>query len=190
MARMLGVVAALVCTCGTAAAAVAVAAGPARRAAAPEGLLLVEFLDYVKGWPWWRVTLLSPAGKRLPVPERVRKFPHELSPDGRMVAGVRDGKLLLGPVRGGALKTILRGVCARPYPHLRFRFDRPESRRRVESRWAAVRPRDGSGRREWPDNREGLRPHGQRDAVIEAARHGSRTAGRWTRIARLSLLVT
>ena len=59
---------------------VSTASGPAASEQVPavQGVLVVEASG--------RVTILSPAGKRLPVPARVREFPFGLSPDTRLVA--------------------------------------------------------------------------------------------------------
>ena len=56
-------------------------------------------------------------GNKLPVPQRLHTFPSGLSPDARLVAGVvgrpedQYQSVVLGPVRGGSLKTVLRGSC-------------------------------------------------------------------------------
>lgn len=71
------------------------------------GLLVVE-----QGQPSPRVTILTLAGRRLPVPARVREFPFGLSPDARLVAAVSADGVLIGPVRGGSMNSVLRGSCA------------------------------------------------------------------------------
>ena len=72
------------------------------------------------------VTIISLTGKRLPVPARVRKSPFGLSPDARMVAVVSGnepgatrqeyatGGVLVGAVRGGSMRSVLRGDCDSP----------------------------------------------------------------------------
>jgi hypothetical protein len=89
------------------------------RSASPPGLLVVEHPDYhPSSSP--RATLISPAGKPLPLPARLRRFPYGLSPDAGMVVGFSGerstGDLLLGPVRGGSLATLVHGVCSRSRP--------------------------------------------------------------------------
>ena len=69
-----------------------------------------------------RVSILSLAGNRLPVPPRLRTLgwvasqlsPNvRLSPDARFVADadVRRGNVLVGRVQGGAMRTVLRSPC-------------------------------------------------------------------------------
>ena len=73
--------------------------------AAVRGVLVVEASR--------RVTILSLAGKRLPVPARVRESPVGLSPDTRLVAGNSDDSVLMG-VSGGSMTAVLRGNSASP----------------------------------------------------------------------------
>jgi hypothetical protein len=85
------------------------------------GLLMVE-------WPSQagdaRVTIVSVAGKHLPVPARVRQFPLGLSPDARMVAGTDVDAVDVGPVRGGSTRTLLRGNCPpKPGPVCSYGID-------------------------------------------------------------------
>ena len=72
-------------------------------------------------YPKALVSILTLDGKSLAVPARVREFPLGLSPDARLVAGVSappqlhgTGAVLLGPVHGGSMKTVLRGDCTSP----------------------------------------------------------------------------
>jgi hypothetical protein len=61
----------------------------------------------------WQVTIVSLEGKRLPVPARVREAPYGLSPDARYVAEILPDSVLVGRVRGGAMRTLLRNPCGR-----------------------------------------------------------------------------
>jgi WD40 repeat protein len=77
--------------------------------ASPAALLVIE-----SGSPPARVSIVTLAGKKLPVPPRVRASPGGLSPDERLVARVRDGSassavetLELASIRGGTAKTLL-----------------------------------------------------------------------------------
>jgi len=89
--------------------------GPAQGAAV-RGLLLA---DDAYSYPGHTVRIASLAGKRLSVPPRVRYYPSGLSPDGRLIAGSPSGleggsdsvKVVLGHVRNGPMKTILRAEC-------------------------------------------------------------------------------
>ena len=67
-----------------------------------------------------RASIVSLAGKELPVPARLRKLRWgvwRLSPDGRFVAEVRPGtvlrrgSVLVGRVRGGSMQTVLEEPC-------------------------------------------------------------------------------
>ena len=93
-------------------------------AAATAGLLVVEYSG--------KVTVMSLAGKRFPVPARVREAPLGLSPDARQVAEARGGALLVGAAAGGPMRTIVTGNCAStdcPYgPDPSFAWS-PDSRR-------------------------------------------------------------
>ena len=95
---------------GTVGMAVLLVSGASRSAAsgqvsAVQGVLVIEASG--------RVTILSLAGKRLPVPARVRESPVGLSPDTRLVAGNSDDSVLMG-VSGGSMKAVLRGNCSSP----------------------------------------------------------------------------
>jgi hypothetical protein len=119
---------------------VASAASPARSAQAlhvtrgtgvvtdsaqPQALLVLEYPSYrPSSTP--TATIISLTGKRLPVPARVRTSPFGLSPDARMVAAVSGTEpgatrqeyatagVLVGAVRGGSMRSILRGDCDSP----------------------------------------------------------------------------
>jgi hypothetical protein len=60
---------------------------------------------------------VSLAGRPLRVPERVRTYPQGLSPDGRLVAAVDGASVVLGGVRGGPMRVVLRGDCTSACPY-------------------------------------------------------------------------
>ena len=83
------------------------------RAAPVAGLLVTEYTADGKS----RLSIVSLTGKRTPVPPRLRTLGRgwpawRLSPDARLVAAATpDGDVLLGPVRGGVMQTVLRSPC-------------------------------------------------------------------------------
>jgi dipeptidyl aminopeptidase/acylaminoacyl peptidase len=96
------------------------------RSAREAALLVVEYPGYQPS-STSKVTIISLAGKQLAVvPTRLRNSPFGLSPDARMVAAVSGnepgatrrefsrGGVLVGPVRGGSMRTLLRGNCDSP----------------------------------------------------------------------------
>jgi hypothetical protein len=92
----------------------------AGRAGAAHALLIQEFPRYSARSIEPRVTIMSLAGRRFPVPTRVRMYPDGLSPDARSVASVDDlvKAVLLGPVVGGKLREILRDSCLPAAPDI------------------------------------------------------------------------
>jgi hypothetical protein len=64
-----------------------------------------------------KTTIVTLAGKRVPVPARVRESPRGLSPDARLIAKGGADAVLLGPVRGGVMRPVLRGKCPTKCPH-------------------------------------------------------------------------
>ena len=78
--------------------------GLATGSARAQALLVID-----SGYPTPTVTIISLAGKRLPVPARVRKSPFGLSPDARRVADTTADGVRVGPVRRGSMMTVLRG---------------------------------------------------------------------------------
>ena len=58
-----------------------------------------------------RVTLVTLQGRRLRVPLRLQQLPRGVSPDGRFVARATKAAVLIGGVRGGPWRTVLRSTC-------------------------------------------------------------------------------
>jgi hypothetical protein len=94
---------------GLAAAGLLLATAVAGASRSVGGLLIIRGYS-LSGW---RVTIVSLEGKRLPVPARVREAPYGLSPDARYVAEIRAASVLVGRVRGGAMRMLLRNPCGR-----------------------------------------------------------------------------
>jgi hypothetical protein len=81
------------------------------------------------------------AGEPLRVPERLRASPRGLSPDGRLVAAVDEEAVLMGSVRGGPMRVVLRGECySCPYGADPSHAWSPDSRRLA----AALTPEEGA----------------------------------------------
>jgi hypothetical protein len=98
-----------------------------------------------------RVSILSLTGKRLPIPPRLRSLGYaagqlspyaRLSPDARFVADIdlRRGSVLIGGVRGGAMRTVLRSPCPSGC------LNAPTFAWSPDSRFLAVAAGDGVGK--------------------------------------------
>ena len=75
------------------------------------------------------VSFITLAGKRLPVPPRVRETPGGVSPDARLVARTTFEAVLVGAVSGGSMTTVLRRHSSSMCPTGASFAWRPDSRR-------------------------------------------------------------